>query len=256
MKFPFIISLPHCSKQVPEEVRPALALNNKEIWESTDRGTKEIFGSIPAKKIIFARWSRLVVDLNRSPTRQSAKGVIPQVDYHGRFIYRSGCIPDENERKRRLREYYWPFHKRLVEAFEETDSKVLFDCHSLNGTGPEAAPDFGKKRKDIILGNNGDHSGNMNPARGRITCPVETLQLMKEAFQRAGYSVSLNDPYPGGFITNYYGKKFASAGKIVVQIEINQDLYVEHTRKRLSPKKLEKVKTRVLQSFREIARKL
>jgi N-formylglutamate deformylase len=256
MKYPFIISLPHCSKQVPEEVRPTLALNNKEIWESTDRGTKEIFGSIPAKKIIFARWSRLVVDLNRSPTQQSAKGVIPQVDYHGRFIYRSGCLPDENERKRRLKEYYWPFHKRLVEAFEETDSKALFDCHSLNGTGPEAAPDFGMKRKDIILGNNGDRSGNINPARGDITCPVKTLQVMKEAFERAGYSVSLNDPYPGGFITNYYGKKFASAGKIVVQIEINQDLYMEHSPKRLSPKKLEKVKTRVLQSFKEIASKL
>ena len=256
MKYPFIISLPHCSKQIPEEVRSALALNNKEIWESTDRGTKEIFGSIPAKKIIFARWSRLVVDLNRSPTRQSAKGVIPQVDYHGRFIYRPGCIPDENERKRRLKEYYWPFHKLLVDAFEETDSKVLFDCHSLNGTGPEAAPDFGMKRKDIILGNNGDHSGNRNPARGGITCPVKTLQLMKEAFEKAGYSVSLNDPYPGGFITNYYGKKFASARKIVVQIEINQNLYVEHTRKRLSPKRLEQVKTRVSQSFKEIASKL
>jgi len=256
MKYPFIISLPHCSKQVPKEVRPTLALNNKEIWDSTDRGTKEIFGSIPAKKIIFARWSRLVVDLNRSPTQQSAKGVIPQVDYHGRFIYRSGCIPDENERKRRLKEYYWPFHKRLVEAFEETDSKALFDCHSLNGTGPEAAPDFGMKRKDIILGNNGDRSGNINPARGNITCPVKTLQLMKEAFERAGYSVSVNDPYPGGFITNYYGKKFASAGKIVVQIEINQDLYMEHTPKRLSPKKVEKVKIRVLQSFKEIASKL
>ena len=256
MKYPFIISLPHCSRQVPEEIRPTLALNNKEIWESTDRGTKEIFGSIPAKKIIFARWSRLVVDLNRSPTQQSAKGVIPQVDYHGRFIYRSGCLPDENERKRRLKEYYWPFHKRLVEAFEETNSKALFDCHSLNGTGPEAAPDFGMKRKDIILGNNGDRSGNINPARGNITCPVKTLQLMKEAFERAGYSVSVNDPYPGGFITNYYGKKFASAGKIVVQIEINQDLYMEHTPKRLSPKKVEKVKIRVLQSFKEIASKL
>ena len=256
MKYPFIISLPHCSKRIPEEVRPALALNNKEIWESTDRGVLEIFGSLPAKKIIFAQWNRLVVDLNRSPSRPDAKGVVPHVDYHGRSIYRSGCIPDENERKRRLRKYYWPFHKRLVEAFEKTDSKVLFDCHSLNGTGPKAAPDFGKKRKDIILGNNGDHSGNINPARGGITCPVKTLQLMKEAFERAGYSVSVNDPYPGGFITTYYGKKFTSAGKIVVQIEINQDLYVEHTRKRLSPKRLEKVKTRVLQSFKEIASKL
>lgn len=256
MKFPFIISLPHCSNKIPEEVRPTLALTNKEIWESTDRGAEEIFGSIPAKAIFYAQWSRLVVDLNRNPSQQGAKGVIPQVDYHGRSVYRSGCILNEREQERRLREYYWPFHKCLIETLGKTDIKVLFDCHSLNRTGPEEAPDPGKKRKDIILGNNGDHSGNMNPARGRITCPVETLQLIKEAFQRAGFSVSLNDPYPGGFITNYYGEKFASEGKITVQIEINQDLYLKPARKQPSPKRLEEVKTRVLQSFREIARKL
>jgi len=256
MKYPFIISLPHCSKRIPEEMKWTFALTNEEIWESTDRGVLEIFGSLPAKKIIFAQWNRLVVDLNRSPSRRDVKGVVPRVDYHGRSIYRSGCIPDEQEIERRLSKYYWPFHKRLVEAFEETDSKALFDCHSLNGTGPQEAPDPGKKRKDIILGNNGDRSGNMNPARGTITCPAETMQLMKEAFQGAGFAVSLNDPYPGGFITNYYGEKFAGAGKITVQIEINQDLYVEPTRLQRSPKRLEEVKTRVLQSFKEIASKL
>jgi N-formylglutamate deformylase len=256
MKFPFIISVPHCSNQIPEEMRPALALTSKEIQESTDRGAGEIFGSIPAAVTFCARWSRLVVDLNRSPSRQGAKGVITQVDYHGRSIYRSGSIPDEREQKRRLRQYYWPFHKCLVEAFENKDIKALFDCHSLNGTGPQEAPDPGKKREDIILGNNGDRSGNVNPARGTITCPVEAMQLMKEAFQGAGFSVSLNDPYPGGFITNYYGEKFAGAGKITAQIEINQDLYVEPNRLEPCPKRLEEVRIRVLQSFREIARKL
>jgi N-formylglutamate deformylase len=254
MKYPFIISLPHCSSQIPEEVRPALALTNEEIWESTDRGVLEIFGSIPAKKILFAQWSRLVVDLNRSPSRRDAKGVIAQVDYHGRSIYRSGCIPDEKEVERRLSKYYWPFHKCLVEWLQKTDIKALFDCHSLNGTGPEEAPDPGKRRKDIILGNNGDHSGNIIPERGGITCPAETLQLMKEAFQRAGFSVSINDPYPGGFITNYHGEKFAGAGKTALQIEINQDLYLDPTHTQLLPKPLEEVKAKVLQSFEEIAR--
>jgi len=256
MKYPFIISLPHCSKQVPEEIQSALALNNKEIWESTDRGTKEIFGSIPATKIILARWNRLVVDLNRNPSRRDGKGVVPHVDYHGRFIYRSGCIPDEQEIERRLSTYYWSFHKCLLDSLKETDIKALFDCHSLNGTGPEEAPDPGKRRKDIILGNHGDNSGNMDPARSPITCQTKTLQLIKEAFERAGFSVSLNDPYPGGFITKYHGTKLTGTGKIAVQIEINQDLYLDHTPKRLSPSRLEEVKTRVLQSFKEIAGKL
>jgi N-formylglutamate deformylase len=256
MKYPFIISLPHCSKRIPEGVKWTFALTNEEIWESTDRGALEIFGSLPATKIIFAQWNRLVVDLNRSPSRRDAKGVVPHVDYHGRSIYRSGCIPDEQEIDRRLSEHYWSFHKRLVDSLNKMDIKALFDCHSLNGTGPEEAPDPGKRRKDIILGNHGDDSGNMNPARGSITCPPETLQLIKKAFEKAGFSVSLNDPYPGGFITAYHGKKLTDMGKIAVQIEINQDLYLEGTPKRLSPKRVEDVKAWVLQSFKEIASKL
>jgi len=256
MKYPFILSLPHCSKRIPEEIKWTYALTNEEIWESTDRGVLEIFGSLPAEKILFAQWNRLVVDLNRSADRRDGKGVVPQIDYHGRSIYRSGCIPTEQEIERRLSEYYWPFHKHLTEALIETNGKALFDCHSLNGTGPEEAPDPGKRRKDIVLGNHGDDSGDTGPMRNSLSCPPETLQLIKKAFEKYGFSVSLNDPYPGGFITTYHGKHLAGMGKIAVQIEINQDLFMEGTPKHLSPRRLERVKTRVLQSFQEIARTL
>ncbi|MBW2615759.1 MAG: N-formylglutamate amidohydrolase, partial [Deltaproteobacteria bacterium] len=110
LRLPFIISLPHCSNRVPEEIRPTLALSDKQIEESTDMGTKEIFGSIPAKAVVSARWSRLLVDLNRGPDQRDAKGVIALKDYHGRVIYREGCIPDKQETERRIKEYYRPFH--------------------------------------------------------------------------------------------------------------------------------------------------
>jgi N-formylglutamate amidohydrolase len=255
MKFPFIISIPHCSFKIPEEVLPTLALTNKEIWESTDIGTEEIFGPLPAKVSLCARWSRLVVDLNRSHDQRDRKGVIAQVDYHGRPVFREGCIPDEKVVERRLRKYYWPFHNRLTKAIENPDIKVLFDCHSLNGIGPEEAPDAGKKRKDIILSNNGDQSGKADPGRGRITCPIERLYLMKEAFQEAGFSVSINDPYAGGFITIHYGQKYARMGKISVQIEINQDLYLEPNSVQPIAERLGKVRGKVLQAFRKIASK-
>jgi N-formylglutamate deformylase len=255
-KYPFIISIPHCSERIPKEIKSNLVLSSEEIQESTDRGVSEIFGSLPAKRIISAKWNRLVVDLNRSPTRRGAKGVVTQLDYHGRSIYKSECIPDEHDIERRLSVYYWSFHKRLSDSLNDTDIKALFDCHSLNGTGPEEAPDPGERRNDIVLGNHGDDSGNMIPAGGSITCPPETLQLIKKAFTKAGFSVSLNDPYPGGFITAYHGKELTDLGKIAVQIEINQDLYLEGTPKRLSPIRLEKVKARVSQVFKEMASKL
>jgi hypothetical protein len=51
----------------------------------------------------------------------------------------------------------YPFHDKLEDAFASPGIKFLFDCHSLNGIGLKDAPDSGKKkRKDIILSNNGD----------------------------------------------------------------------------------------------------
>jgi N-formylglutamate amidohydrolase len=47
MNLPFVISLPHCSSRIPKEVMSALALTHEEIMESTDLGTKEIFGAMP-----------------------------------------------------------------------------------------------------------------------------------------------------------------------------------------------------------------
>ncbi|MBW1703824.1 MAG: N-formylglutamate amidohydrolase [Deltaproteobacteria bacterium] len=253
---PFVISLPHCSSRVPGEIRSTFALSDKQIEESTDVGTKEIFGSIPAKAVVSARWSRLLVDLNRGPDQLNSKGVIALKDYHGRVIYREDCIPDKQETERRLKKYYRPFHDHLRAALDDKDIKGLFDCHSLNGIGPLEAPDAGKKRRDIILSNNGDETGDQNPALGKTTCPAETLYMIREAFRGAGFSVSINNPYAGGFITTHYGGIFSGTGRIAVQMEINQDLYLEPGTMRLETNKLKSVRDNVFRSFKEIAREL
>lgn len=256
MKLPFVISIPHCSSRVPEEIRHSMILNDSEIKESVDSGSREIFQSLPAEVVLSAQWSRLTIDLNRDPKRRDKKGVIAQVDYYGRSIYNSGFILDEKEIKQRLAKYYWPFHNSLRKAFERPHIKALFDCHSLNGVGPAEAPDVGKKRKDIILSNNGDKNGNSDGNRGTITCPSEYMLIMKKIFEKEGFSVSINDPYAGGFIMKNYGKKFAFNGKISVQVEINQDLCLASSSKHLSKDKVKNIKNRVLQVFLEIAGKL
>ena len=253
MKLPFIISVPHCSGKIPDGVRTGLALTEEEIAQSTDIGTEELFGALPAREVLTSRWSRLVVDLNRSPRERGPKGVIAQIDYHGRRVYRPGCLPDKRELERRLELYYLPYHNRLRAALSDPQTKALLDCHSLNGTGPREAPDPGVKRKDIILGNNGDRQGNQDPALGPLTCPPQILMLMKDAFQEAGFSVSLNSPYAGGFITVHYGKILGDQGKVAVQIEINQDLYVDRTGMNPVPEKLRQIRSRLMKAFSRVA---
>ncbi|MEE9609738.1 MAG: N-formylglutamate amidohydrolase [Desulfatiglandales bacterium] len=256
MRLPFAISVPHCSYLIPQDIRQSIALTEREILESTDLGTREVFAQLPVRTTLWSRWGRLVVDLNRDPGQRDPKGVVPEVDYYGRNIYKEGYRPEHAEVETRLRKYYWPYHNRLKEAIEASEIKVLFDCHSLTGTGPPEAPDPLKWRKDIVLGNNGGHNGEIKPSQGNTTCPPETLQMMEEAFNKSEFSVSMNQPYSGGFITTHYGHELVIKGKMAVQIEINQDLYVDSVNLRVRMDKLADIATRLHQVFREIDRRL
>ena len=237
MKLPFVISLPHCSGEIPERIRSHIVLTQAEMLDAIDIGTREIFGNLPAEKVLCAPWSRLVVDLNRSPDQRDAKGVVAMTDYHGRTVYRPHAIPDEKEIEDRLTADYHPYHRQLQRALKSARVKGLLDCHSLKGIGPSDAPDAGKKRKDIILGNNGGSAGEINPVRGETTCGSGLLNFMKQVFEEKGFSVSLNDPYAGGFITTHYGRDLAADGKMALQIEINQDLYVDPLTEKILPQK-------------------
>ena len=256
MRLPFVISIPHCSSVIPSEIRPAIALGQEQILDCSDRGTREVFAQYPVRTILRARWSRLVVDLNRSHLQRDATGVVPEVDYFKRRIYKDNLEPDDAEIRRRLSIYYWPYHDRLKEALQDTEIKVLFDCHSLSRIGPPAAPDRLQWRKDIVLGNNGDGKGERGNSRRTITCAPDTLLMMKEVLEESGFSVSINHPYAGGFITTHYGEELFSKGKMAVQIEINQSLYMDNTDPGLRMDMVSDVSRRLAQALRGIARRV
>jgi len=253
VRLPFVISIPHCSSRIPNAIKPAIALSRDAVNDSVDWGTREIFGSLNAAAILCAGWSRLVVDLNRDPERTDAKGVIAAVDYHGRPVYRQGMTPERVEIDDLLARYYWPYHIRLREALEKRNIKGLFDGHSLNGIGPSEAPDAGRRRKDIVLSNNGDHQGEAAASLGSTTCDIEAFHLMKQVFEAAGFSVALNDPYTAGFITTHYGRTLTEMGKFAVQIEINQDLFVHPETLQLVPERLAAIRERIRRCFDDIA---
>jgi len=256
LRYPFVISLPHCSSRIPQDIRRSLALSDEEIEESTDVGTAEIFGAVPAMKVLCAEWSRLTVDLNRDPAQRDEKGVVAFIDYEGRNIYRKDSMPGEREVERRIHAYYRRYHERLRAALRNPETLGLIDCHSLYGIGPPEAPDPGEKRKDLVLSNNGDHEGCDHPKRGRATCSSDLLRSIRRIFENHGFSVSINRPYAGGFITTHYGHELASVGKMAFQIEINQDLYCEPGSLQPAAEKLTDVRDRVLAAFLELSRRM
>jgi len=55
-------------------------------------------------------------------------------------------------------------------------------------------------------------------------CHPDTLARVQRIFREAGYSVAVNYPYAGGFVTSHYGRP--DSGLEAIQIEVNRDLYL------------------------------
>lgn len=248
-RLPFIISVPHCSGKVPAALQSTLDLTEEEIDESKDLGTAEIFGTLPSRVTLCAEWSRLVVDLNRDWDRRDRRGVVPLVDYNGRVLYRPGCFPDEEDILFRISRYYLSYHNCLKESLKDPEIRGIIDCHSLYEVAPVEAPDAGDRRKDIVLGNNGDSKGQEFPGMGKPTASSETVQMLKRAFQQHGFSVSLNNPYRGGFITTHYGHASSDNDRIFIQIEINQGLYLHSETNRIDRIRISDIRERVHRVF-------
>ena len=256
MALPFIISVPHCASQIPDTIKSGMALNEIQIRESVDFGTREIFGRIPAQEIIMARWNRLVADPNRAPDRLDAKGVVALTDYHGRPVFRPGREPSGEAILDRVNRYHRPYHAALEQSLHNPKAVALIDGHSLNGTGPADAPDAGQRRKDVILSNNGDTEGRPDPAIGPPSCAPEQIHLFRSAFENQGFSVALNAPYHGGYIVKHYGQRLKPANRFAIQIEINQDLYMAPGGLFPEKPRIERVRRQVINALEEVAARL
>ena len=245
---PFLVSLPHCSAKIPGEIMPSLALDKHGILVSKDFGSEEVFGSL-SMPVIKAMFSRFVVDLNRDPENRGAKGVVAKTDYKGKEIYKPFQYPDSCAIDHLVEKYFMPYHNRLDKMFSKPDIKFLFDCHSLENIGPRDAPDAGRQRKDIVISNNGGPGGESVPSKGTTSCSVEIVIFIKEVFENHGFSVSINEPYSGGFTTVHYGNKYPSKGAL--QMEINQGLFMDPGDTAPDPDRIDEIRIRMAMVFKE-----
>jgi len=141
---------------------------------------------------------------------QAGLGVIPTHINESMEIYRK---PLEKEAALlRLSRLYYPYHNALQDLLSDCVQKfgqaLLIDCHSMPGFSS-----MGARRPDIILG---DRFGK--------SCHPDTLARVQRIFREAGYSVAVNYPYAGGFVTSHYGRP--DSGLEAIQIEVNRDLYL------------------------------
>lgn len=218
----------HSGNIYPQAFRDASVLSAAQLRRNEDMFVDRLVaGAVCAgAPLLCARFPRCYVDVNRAPDElpqawcdtpiketvraQAGIGVVPTHIGERTPIYRRR--PSRADAQARLTQLYHPYHEALTALIAEAKARfgqaLLIDCHSMPGFAP-----MGSRRPDMILG---DRFGR--------SCHPETLFTLRQILQSEGFSVAVNYPYAGGYVTEHYGQP--DAGVEVVQIEINRDLYL------------------------------
>ena len=254
---PILITVPHAGNIYPDLFIKNLKINLCEVRRIEDYQSNKILDQIDEQMadIIIAQCSRAVVDLNRSRnaidyTMFSQVFEHEPVSEKQMIKYGLGVFPNKIFGKtilksplpfsyaiHMLEQYYDPFHKSLNKQIMYLNNTFGFCYHIDLHTMPSKALLNFKKEPDIVLGDNFGKS-----------CSIELINYFQNVFQENGFTVEVNNPYAGGFITRNYGNP--SQGVHTIQIEINRKIYMDENK--LSLKDIKKLQETFAKIFNNL----
>ena len=249
-KVPFMLSIPHCGLQFPSELQDRYIPEQTEFIDDTDFYLDRLydFASELGVTVIFAKYSRWVIDLNRDPNftplyddGRLITELCPTTDFLGKDIYlNKEFLPNDKEKQRRLREYFYPYHQKIDEVITELKNefgKVIFwDGHSIRRNvetiQKEPFPDF-------ILGNNDGK-----------TADEKIINIALESLNSKDYKVNHNHPFKGGFLTRSKGNPTKNVHAL--QLEMSKDLYMSKNETVYDETKAKVIKELLKQTFERL----
>ncbi len=222
---PLLISMPHVGTLIPADLRDGFTERALQA-EDTDWFLDRLFSFAAdlGASLIVPRYSRYVVDLNRSPDNtpmypgQNNTELCPTRHFTGEAIYRPGRAPEEAEIQRRVASYWRPYHAALAAQLAQLKTQhghaVLFDAHSIKGILPwlfeGALPDM-----------------NLGTVSGNSCAPALRDGVAALFAAQAGYSHVMDGRFKGGYITRHYGTP--GSGVHAVQLEMAWRAYMDET---------------------------
>jgi len=218
---PILLSVPHASSIVPEEIRSLVRLTDKQLLEYVDLHTDKIY-DIRGYHTILGSVCRVFVDTNRAPDdiakeyEKGEEGVVVHTTQDGIPVYTT--LPSEKLIEQLISKYHAPYHEHIDNLMSKI--RFLFDCHSYLPIGPRMKKDAGQPRPDFNIGN-----------RMYSACTREHTVFIRDFLEKRHYSVGINIPYMGGYILAHHCHRFRIPTFLVpgMQIEISQGLYVDQT---------------------------
>ncbi len=205
-KVPIVVSVPHSGVEFPDEIKSHYRAEIVRQPDDTDWFVHRLYNFAADLGIttIHAKYSRLVIDLNRDPHSKPLytdgriiTELVPKTDFLGNDIYvDKKFLPDDAEIERRLENYYQPYHLKienlLREKLDEFGKVLLWDAHSIRRFVPTIREEV---FPDLILGDNDEKSAGK-----------EIIEITLANLQNGKYGVNHNSPFKGGFITRLFGK--------------------------------------------------
>lgn len=235
-----IISVPHCGTLFPEELKDQYKPEVIQSPDDTDWFVDRLYDFAPSMGItmITAVYSRWVIDLNRDPESKPLytdgriiTGLCPTTTFLGESLYKDQRTEVEAaEIQRRLQAYYFPYHQKIEELFENLKAKfgkvLLWDCHSIRQIVRTIQED---KFPDLILGN-----------ADRCSASPDLIDTALQNLGSGTYSLKHNSPFKGGFITRYFGEPHEN--RHALQLEMSKINYMDDAEVKYDAVRAEKMR--------------
>lgn len=223
-KVPVILSVPHSGVEFPDELRSHYKPEMSARPDDTDWFVHDLYNFAPELGIttIHARYSRWMIDLNRTPDSEPLYNdgriiteLTPKTDFFGNSLYvDEKHVPGDAEIKRRLENYYRPYYQKieqlLAERFSEFGRALLWDAHSIRRFVPTIRDE---PFPDLILGDNDEKSAD-----------AEIIRIALDNLKQGKYELKHNTPFKGGNITRNFGKP--ETGVHALQLEMAKPNYM------------------------------
>lgn len=220
-----ILHVPHDSAAVPPHVRSQFLLEDaelcRELTRMTDHRTLAIFSDPPSNAVVVrSPVSRLVVDVERFPN--DADEPMAGRGMGAVYTATSQLTPLRRHmsavgREALMHAYYRPHHAMLetavATALERYRRCLVIDCHSFPSAAlPYEMADSSNDRPDICIGTDDFHTS------------AALAGAFTSAFRRAGWSVSLNEPFAGALVPGSRHRIDPRVGAVMV--DVNRRLYL------------------------------
>jgi N-formylglutamate deformylase len=222
---PILVSVPHCGTLFPDEIKNEYNQDIIQAPDDTDWFVHQLYDFAPAMGItmIHAVYSRWVIDLNRDPQSKPLysdgriiTGLCPTTNFLGEPLYKDARKEvDPAEVKRRLENYYQPYHQKVEELLQAMKKKfgkvLLWDCHSIRQVVKTIQ--LGKF-PDLVL-------GDVDGSSAFFALTDATLEVLRSS----AYTVQHNHPFKGGYLTRRFGNP--TEGINALQLEMTKVNYMD-----------------------------